>query len=407
MTVISSIISSSSEEFRQVVFDQQGAPDHAQYLGHRPAKLEVVLDNCNEAVCDDGDVNLYPYGILAVAPESLDAEILLGPFEEKFHLPAVAVKQGNVLGREVEVVGVVDERLLKVGGVVDNSSEFSWVIPFVSVIGETYCLVKQDVVFSIDSLVSIDNLEFGMPLLADDEESSALVYGEKSGEVKISPVEYVYSIGFIPDTVHEFSVMHVGIGNAVEYGYLCCDVNLSVDFDTGFCAAEMRPTEDRHTEVDCGGIDGIETSVEFKLFGNSTPLGERHHVESEFLEDSRLAEHVGLRKGVPDDGSRTKSEIERPFSMSSSYICKFPETSATYELTEHEHKQVVPMGETPSLGSVRILRDNPPELPLWQVHCDLSKNVASCMHNRSDFDSDHNIRISKAGHKFYCSKRYE
>ena len=56
MTVISSIICPSSEEFLQVVFDQQGAPEYAQYLSHGPSKLEVVLDDCNEAVCDDGDM---------------------------------------------------------------------------------------------------------------------------------------------------------------------------------------------------------------------------------------------------------------------------------------------------------------------------------------------------------------
>ena len=246
-----------------------------------------------------------------------------------------------------------------------------------------------------------------MPLLADDEESPTEMYGEKSCEVEISPVKNVYSIGFIPNTVHEFGVMHVGIGDAIEYRYLCCDVNLSVDFDTRLCATETCPTEDRHTEVNCCGIDSVEASVKFKLLGDSSSLSKRHHIESEFLEDSRLTEHIGFREGVPDNGCRTKSEIERPFSMSSCYICKFPETSAAYELPEHEHEQVVPMGETPSLGSVRVLRDNPPELPLWQVHCDLSKNVTSCMHNRSDFDSDHNIRISKVGHKFCCSKRYE
>ena len=406
MTVISSIISSSSEEFRQVVFDQQGASEYAQYLSHRPAKLEVVLDNCNEAVCDDGDVNLYPDSILGITPERLDLEMLLDPFEEKFHLPAVAVKQGNVLACEIEVVGVVDERLPKVGSVVDNSSDCSWVIPSISVTGETDCLVKQDVVFSIDSLVSVDNLEIWMPFLADDEESPTEMYGGKSCEVEISPVKNVYSIGFIPNTVHEIGVMHVGIGDAIEYRYLCCDVNLSVDFDAGLGTAEACPTKDGHAEVDCGGIDSVEASVKFKLLGDSSSLSKRHHIESEFLEDSRLTEHIGFREGVPDNGCRTKSEIERPFSMSSCYICKFPEASAAYELPEHEHKQVVPMGETPSMGPVRVLRDNPPELPLWQVHCDLSKNITSCMHNRSDFDSDHNIRISKVGHKFCCSKHY-
>ena len=83
MTVISSTISSSSEEFRQVVFDQQGVSEYAQYLSHRPAKLEGVLDDCNEAVCDDGDVNLYPDSILGITPERLDLEMLLDPFKSR------------------------------------------------------------------------------------------------------------------------------------------------------------------------------------------------------------------------------------------------------------------------------------------------------------------------------------
>lgn len=97
MSVISSIISSFSEEFRQVVFDQQGASEYAQYLGHRPAKLVVVLDDCDEAVCDDGDVNLYPDSILGITPERFELEMLVEPFEEKFHLAAIAVKQAMSL----------------------------------------------------------------------------------------------------------------------------------------------------------------------------------------------------------------------------------------------------------------------------------------------------------------------
>ena len=51
-------------------------------LKYGSANLEVMFDDCNEAVCDDGDMYLYPYRIFRLTPESLDLEMLLDPFEE-------------------------------------------------------------------------------------------------------------------------------------------------------------------------------------------------------------------------------------------------------------------------------------------------------------------------------------
>ena len=44
--------------------------------------LEVVLDDGNEAVGDDGNVNLYTNSIFGFSPESFDLEVLLDPFEK-------------------------------------------------------------------------------------------------------------------------------------------------------------------------------------------------------------------------------------------------------------------------------------------------------------------------------------
>ena len=89
MSTIAHIILPSIEKFQKVVLDQQGTAKDAHNLKDRSVQFEVVLDDGDKAICDDGDVNLYPHGILAVAPETFDAEMLLDPFEEKLDLPAV------------------------------------------------------------------------------------------------------------------------------------------------------------------------------------------------------------------------------------------------------------------------------------------------------------------------------
>ena len=57
----------------------------------RSSNLEVMLDDGNEAVCDDGNVNLYADCILGLSPKSFDLEMLFDPFEEQLHLPPVFI----------------------------------------------------------------------------------------------------------------------------------------------------------------------------------------------------------------------------------------------------------------------------------------------------------------------------
>ena len=385
-----------------VVFDQQGTAQYPHDLEDRSAEFEVVFDNGDEAIGDDGHMNLYPDSILGLTPKCLDAEMLLDPLEEKFHLPSVSVKQGDVLGRKVEVVSIVDERPAEVWCIIDDTSEVGGIIPFVPFAGETDSLVEQDIVLSVDRHIPSGNLEIGMPFLANDEESSERMYGEKSCKVKVSAVEDITGTGLVCEPVHGLGVVLLGIGDAIEYGNLGDDVNLGVYADAGLGAAEMRPSEDRHAEVDGCGIHSIEPPVEFKLLCESPLLGQRYHIECKLLENPGVAEHVRFRESVPDDGRRTKTEIVRPFSMSGSDICEFPKTSTPHKLSEDKHKQMIPMGKSPFPCPVVILRENSPEPSLRKKHGDLCENILPNVHNDSSFlVKEPNIRISNVGHKFY------
>ena len=401
MTIIGHIIWSPQKQLQNTVFDKQGLAEDTQHGEYRSANCKVVLDDCDEAVCDDGDVNLYPDSVLCFAPKGVDLKMLLNPLEEEFHLPTVAVKQCDVFGCKIEVVGIVNERTSKVWRVVDNSPEFGRIVLSIPLTCEADCLVEQDIVFSVDSLISTDDFVFRVSFLPDNEECTAKVYGEKSGEIEIPAVEYVAGVGFVANPFHRPGVMHIGIGDTVKHWYLCDNVNLSVYLDSRLGAAEAGPAEDRHTEVDCSGVHRIKPSVKLKLLCDSPLLGKRHHVECILLENPRVAEHVCLRECVSDDGCSPKSEIVRTFSMSSSNIREFPETPATHKLSKHQNKQMIPMTETPTLRPVWIPCNDSPELSLRQEQSDLCENVVSYMHNWSEFYSDPNIRISNVGHKFY------
>lgn len=70
------------EEVTDIVCSESRLAKDAHDLKHRPAHLEVVLDDGNEAVGDDGDMYLDADSVLRLSPEPLDLEVLLDPLEK-------------------------------------------------------------------------------------------------------------------------------------------------------------------------------------------------------------------------------------------------------------------------------------------------------------------------------------
>ena len=61
-------------------------------------KMQTFLCNGDQQVGRYGNPYLRLHRVFAGAEEHLDAQVLLDPFEEQFHLPALAVQVGNQLG---------------------------------------------------------------------------------------------------------------------------------------------------------------------------------------------------------------------------------------------------------------------------------------------------------------------
>jgi hypothetical protein len=77
-------------------------------------ELEPLLDDGDEHVHRDGDLELGLHGVLRVAIEGLDPQVLFEPLEEKLHLPPPFVQVGNGRRGEREVVGEEHEPLARV-----------------------------------------------------------------------------------------------------------------------------------------------------------------------------------------------------------------------------------------------------------------------------------------------------
>ena len=388
------------EKLHDVILGEQGTTQDPHDLHDGAAKFEVVFDDSDETVCDDGNMNLDAYRIVALSPERLDLEVLLDPFEEQLDLPPIFVKEGDVLGCEIEVVRVVSERALQVWGIVDDTPDFAWVLFLVLLLRKDNSLVAQDVVRSVKNVFAVKDFIVRTLLFADDKEGSGHCNLVKSSEVKVSPVKDIARQRLVCEPVHSIDIMHVGIGDTIEHGNLRDNIHLSMDLDARLRGSELRPSKERHAEVDGRGVHGIESAVQLKLFGNPLLLRKEHHVEGKLLKDAVVSEVVSLGKRALIDRRLSESEMKRLLSMSSCYICKFSQPSATHELSEHKNEKLAPVRRSPILGPVARLGHKAFEIPLWQEAGNLSENVLSEMQRYSTFDLAAKVRISKVRQSF-------
>lgn len=71
-----------NEKFLNVILGEQRTAQDSHDLHNGATDFEVVLNNTDETVRDDGDMYLDTYGIFACSPERLDFKVLLNPFKE-------------------------------------------------------------------------------------------------------------------------------------------------------------------------------------------------------------------------------------------------------------------------------------------------------------------------------------
>ena len=394
------------EELHDVIFGKQTAPKDSHDLHDRSSKFEVVLDDSDETVCDDGNMYLNAHRIIAFSPERLDPEMLLNPFKKQFDLPSVSIKKSDVFSCKFEVVCVVCKRAIQVRSIVNNTSDLPWILLCILLSREDNGLVSTHVVCSFKNVFSGDNLVRWMPLLTNDKEGTASIDSIKSSEVKVASIKYMAGLRFVCEPVHSVNIMDIGIGDSVEYRYLRNDVHLSVDFDSRLRTPELSPFKERHAEVDGCRVNGIKSAMKLELSREPSLLCKEHHVECKLFKDAIVPELVCLGKIALINGFLSESEMKRLLTMSNCYICEFSQPSAAHELTEHENKQLTPGRWTPVLGSVVELGHKALEISLRQKVCYLRENVLSDMHKCSDFDSDAKVSISKVRQGFrilfYC-----
>ena len=154
--------------------------------------MKFLFDDSNQNVSRHGAPYLRFDGVLAVAQEPFDAQVVLDPFEEQFDLPTVLLKGGYLQRRQYKVVGQKHERLARFGVFEPYAPQVLGVMSCGIKAFEQDGLVANNACRSIGSLgVNASRIHVG--LCARHKEATRTMHGVKSSEIQVTSIHDVES----------------------------------------------------------------------------------------------------------------------------------------------------------------------------------------------------------------------
>ena len=82
IVIIISFIFNRSQELLDGILDQEGITKNTHDLNNRSVQFEIMFNDGDETVRDDGNMYLYPDCIFRFSPKGFYTKMLLDPFEK-------------------------------------------------------------------------------------------------------------------------------------------------------------------------------------------------------------------------------------------------------------------------------------------------------------------------------------
>lgn len=181
-----------SQQVLDMLLYKQRAAEDSHDLVDVSFKFHFMLDYCDDAVSAYSRIDLYSDGGLGVSPECGNPEVLFDPFEEKFHLPSILVKEYNLFCGQEEIICIKDNASLQVGDIRHDTSYPGWVIGCITLAGKADSIVLENIpILRHIQTVLYCELRFGF--LSYDKEGSEFLNLMKSLQIPVSAIEYISS----------------------------------------------------------------------------------------------------------------------------------------------------------------------------------------------------------------------
>ena len=355
-------------------FLEQCDTENLQDFRHRPFAVESFADDCQEHINGDGNPDLCLHGVLVVAVEAFDSEVLFDPFEEEFDTPACAVELCDGECGEFEIVGEEYEFAL-VFDVVERDPSERFGIEF----GRTWSrqlhgliAAKSGGLLDGSAIRTGDSeIRFG----SRDEERVRDLKSVESFEIEVAAVHHVKGSSLQRKMIEGIHIVYISLGNVDKTGDAPTKVDERVKFDGSLSSTKLGPRKKREAEVDGGGVEGVDGVLERdaeRFVGVKRACLIDEDV-GEVAIDSPVVNAVGI-------GERTARDVAseaRVISFSTQCVqtgFDVAEAFAEGELGEGEREKLIAAGESAMTLMATVTSNARVEFMTRQIVHQLGKN---------------------------------
>ena len=225
--------------------------------------MKLLFDDGDQHVGGHGAPDLRLHRVLARAHKTLDAQVLLDPFEEQLHLPAALVQRGNGQRRQRRIVGQKHQRFSRYGVFVSDAPQM-----FRVVAGHVKP-VEMNGLIAYHSRGSVGLGRVHAPRVhaafgAGYKERSRLMYLVKPAEIQVASIHHVKRPRFDGQDVEHVDIAHLAVADVNESRNRATQIQQRVHLHRRFGAAKRSPVEQAQAQVDGGRVQCVNRRIQFQ-----------------------------------------------------------------------------------------------------------------------------------------------
>jgi len=258
--------------------------------------LELLFDNGDQNIGGDGAPNLRLHRVLAGTQKLLDAQMLLDPLEEQFHLPAILIKLGNHRCRQRRVVGQKDQRLTR-GILVSHPAQMLRIV-----FGRLDAIERHRLIThhasALIHLVGVHASCVEVGLGACHKKGTCLMHREQPGKVQIAAIHDVESPSLKWQDIEHIDITHLAIADVNEARDAAAQVQQRMQLDGRLGRAKRCPTKQTQAQVNRAGIQRVhlasDVDIQSQRFIGIELVGAANQHRCKVSPDAPIASFVGI-----------------------------------------------------------------------------------------------------------------
>lgn len=346
--------------------------------------MKLFFDDGNQHVSRHGAPDLRLGGVLAVAQELLDSQVLFDPSEKQFDMPTTLVECWDGQRGQDKVVGQKYERPATLDILESNAPQVLGVMLRGVKPVEQYRLIANNAAHSI-GLCRIDSLNTHIGFGARHEESACLIQSVKTREIQVAAIHDIERSSLDWHEVQHVDFVYLAVAEVDKRRYCAAQVQKRVQLDCAPGFAKRSPIEQTQIQTDRYGVQrvGCVLQIESDQVRVALELARATNQQSSDVRpNAPIARLVGIGK-CQAMNALTQSHHIKFVRDCAKYQYDILKTLAPSPLRKRRHAKLLEAGSVTNARVAAVAIDDATKArPRYKLHKLRKKRLAD-MHERS------------------------